>query len=160
MAVALEILTCCMKLYILSLGKKKNWLCMTTHEMKYANFLLISSSGSIDEDVVVIEASSTPQVTANEEINVTSTDSEVEIVTVGESYRWDLPLFTLRQLCWTQCLSQGGSCVMKVYEVVFQKFSSADPVCICASKRKTHKNPQLYQSLTIKLVGTWRGGCS
>uniref|UniRef100_A0ACB8E5B0 Uncharacterized protein n=1 Tax=Sphaerodactylus townsendi TaxID=933632 RepID=A0ACB8E5B0_9SAUR len=44
-------------------------------------------SGSIDEDVVVIEASSTPQVTANEEINVTSTDSEVEIVTVGESYR-------------------------------------------------------------------------
>ncbi|KAK2504831.1 LOW QUALITY PROTEIN: hypothetical protein MC885_008264 [Smutsia gigantea] len=44
-------------------------------------------SESIDEDVVVIEASSTPQVTANEEINVTSTDSEVEIVTVGESYR-------------------------------------------------------------------------
>uniref|UniRef100_A0A8C4XV84 Ring finger protein 111 n=1 Tax=Falco tinnunculus TaxID=100819 RepID=A0A8C4XV84_FALTI len=44
-------------------------------------------SGGIDEDVVVIEASSTPQVTANEEINVTSTDSEVEIVTVGESYR-------------------------------------------------------------------------
>ncbi|KAH0619786.1 hypothetical protein JD844_014045 [Phrynosoma platyrhinos] len=44
-------------------------------------------SGSVDEDVVVIEASSTPQVTANEEINVTSTDSEVEIVTVGESYR-------------------------------------------------------------------------
>ncbi|XP_068954264.1 E3 ubiquitin-protein ligase Arkadia isoform X2 [Petaurus breviceps papuanus] len=44
-------------------------------------------SGNIDEDVVVIEASSTPQVTANEEINVTSTDSEVEIVTVGESYR-------------------------------------------------------------------------
>ncbi|XP_068408678.1 E3 ubiquitin-protein ligase Arkadia isoform X5 [Eschrichtius robustus] len=44
-------------------------------------------SGNIDEDVVVIEASSTPQITANEEINVTSTDSEVEIVTVGESYR-------------------------------------------------------------------------
>ncbi|KAM9062147.1 E3 ubiquitin-protein ligase Arkadia isoform X1 [Sarcophilus harrisii] len=44
-------------------------------------------SGNIDEDVVVIEASSTPQVTANEEINVTSTDSEVEIVTVGETYR-------------------------------------------------------------------------
>ncbi|XP_075064176.1 E3 ubiquitin-protein ligase Arkadia isoform X2 [Mixophyes fleayi] len=45
-------------------------------------------SGSIDEDVVVIEASSTPQVPANnEEINVTSTDSEVEIVTVGETYR-------------------------------------------------------------------------
>nr|XP_042121722.1 LOW QUALITY PROTEIN: E3 ubiquitin-protein ligase Arkadia-like [Peromyscus maniculatus bairdii] len=40
-------------------------------------------SGSIDEDVVVIEASFTPQVT----INVTSTDSEVEIVTVGESYQ-------------------------------------------------------------------------
>ncbi|XP_046509960.1 E3 ubiquitin-protein ligase Arkadia isoform X9 [Equus quagga] len=47
----------------------------------------LSAKGSIDEDVVVIEASSTPQVTANEEINVTSTDSEVEIVTVGESYR-------------------------------------------------------------------------
>uniref|UniRef100_A0A8C2P0L0 E3 ubiquitin-protein ligase Arkadia N-terminal domain-containing protein n=1 Tax=Capra hircus TaxID=9925 RepID=A0A8C2P0L0_CAPHI len=45
------------------------------------------ASGNIDEDVVVIEASSTPQITANEEINVTSTDSEVEIVTVGESYR-------------------------------------------------------------------------
>ncbi|XP_070618991.1 LOW QUALITY PROTEIN: E3 ubiquitin-protein ligase Arkadia [Erythrolamprus reginae] len=44
-------------------------------------------SGSLDEDVVVIEASSTPQVPPNEEINVTSTDSEVEIVTVGESYR-------------------------------------------------------------------------
>ncbi|XP_069838222.1 E3 ubiquitin-protein ligase Arkadia isoform X1 [Dendropsophus ebraccatus] len=45
-------------------------------------------SGSIDEDVVVIEASSTPQVPGNnEEINVTSTDSEVEIVTVGETYR-------------------------------------------------------------------------
>ncbi|XP_053573506.1 E3 ubiquitin-protein ligase Arkadia isoform X2 [Bombina bombina] len=44
-------------------------------------------SGSIDEDVVVIEASSTPQVPNNEEINVTSTDSEVEIVTVGETYR-------------------------------------------------------------------------
>ncbi|XP_068131629.1 E3 ubiquitin-protein ligase Arkadia isoform X3 [Hyperolius riggenbachi] len=45
-------------------------------------------SGSIDEDVVVIEASSTPQVPANnEEINVTSTDSEVEIVTVGETFR-------------------------------------------------------------------------
>lgn len=56
--------------------------------MKYRNFLLpFSPSGSIDEDVVVIEASSTPQVTANEEINVTSTDSEVEIVTVGENYR-------------------------------------------------------------------------
>ncbi|XP_069480480.1 E3 ubiquitin-protein ligase Arkadia isoform X3 [Ambystoma mexicanum] len=44
-------------------------------------------SVNIDEDVVVIEASSTPQVTANEEINVTSTDSEVEIVTVGDAFR-------------------------------------------------------------------------
>ncbi|KAG8440426.1 hypothetical protein GDO86_006250 [Hymenochirus boettgeri] len=44
-------------------------------------------SGGIDEDVVVIEASSTPQIPANEEINVTSTDSEVEIVTVGETFR-------------------------------------------------------------------------
>nr|XP_060475643.1 E3 ubiquitin-protein ligase Arkadia [Panthera onca] len=52
--------------------------------LKHFSFLF---PGSIDEDVVVIEASSTPQVTANEEINVTSTDSEVEIVTVGESYR-------------------------------------------------------------------------
>lgn len=86
MTVALEILTYCMESYVLSLGEK-NWLCITACEMKYANFFLISPSGSIDEDVVVIEASSTPQVTANEEINVTSTDSEVEIVTVGESYR-------------------------------------------------------------------------
>lgn len=54
--------------------------------LKHFSFLF---PGSIDEDVVVIEASSTPQVTANEEINVTSTDSEVEIVTVGESYRYD-----------------------------------------------------------------------
>ncbi|XP_005998786.1 E3 ubiquitin-protein ligase Arkadia isoform X2 [Latimeria chalumnae] len=46
-----------------------------------------AASGTIDEDVVVIEATSGPQVTANEEINVTSTDSEVEIVTVGESCR-------------------------------------------------------------------------
>lgn len=50
-------------------------------------FFFFLFPGSIDEDVVVIEASSTPQVAANEEINVTSTDSEVEIVTVGESYR-------------------------------------------------------------------------
>ncbi|KAL0601218.1 LOW QUALITY PROTEIN: hypothetical protein AAY473_027411 [Plecturocebus cupreus] len=54
--------------------------------LAYCNLRLLGSRG-IDEDVVVIEASSTPQVTANEEINVTSTDSEVEIVTVGESYR-------------------------------------------------------------------------
>ncbi|XP_069768072.1 E3 ubiquitin-protein ligase Arkadia isoform X5 [Narcine bancroftii] len=45
------------------------------------------ASGNIDEDVVVIEATSAPQVTANEEINVTSTDSEVEIVTVGDNCR-------------------------------------------------------------------------
>ncbi|KAM8973821.1 E3 ubiquitin-protein ligase Arkadia isoform 2-T2 [Pelodytes ibericus] len=44
-------------------------------------------SGSIDEDVVVVDDSSTPQVPSNEEINVTSTDSEVEIVTVGDTYR-------------------------------------------------------------------------
>lgn len=60
---------------------------MAACEIKYTKFLPFALSGSIDEDVVVIEASSTPQVTANEEINVTSTDSEVEIVTVGESYR-------------------------------------------------------------------------
>lgn len=57
----------------------------------YARFLLIVDfvlfPGNIDEDVVVIEATSAPQVTANEEINVTSTDSEVEIVTVGDNCR-------------------------------------------------------------------------
>lgn len=57
-------------------------------QMPFKCFLFVYLfPGNIDEDVVVIEASSTPQVTANEEINVTSTDSEVEIVTVGESYR-------------------------------------------------------------------------
>lgn len=57
----------------------------------FFSFVVFHFTGSIDEDVVVIEASSTPQVPANnEEINVTSTDSEVEIVTVGETYRLEL----------------------------------------------------------------------
>lgn len=43
-------------------------------------------SGALDEDVVVIEATPAPPVPASEEINVTSTDSEVEIV--GDAYRW------------------------------------------------------------------------
>nr|XP_015198567.1 PREDICTED: E3 ubiquitin-protein ligase Arkadia [Lepisosteus oculatus] len=42
---------------------------------------------ALDEDVVVIEATPAPPVPASEEINVTSTDSEVEIVTVGDSCR-------------------------------------------------------------------------
>ncbi|XP_076149231.1 E3 ubiquitin-protein ligase Arkadia [Alosa pseudoharengus] len=41
-----------------------------------------ASTGVLDEDVVVIEATPAPPVPASEEINVTSTDSEVEIVTV------------------------------------------------------------------------------
>ncbi|KAK5915307.1 hypothetical protein CesoFtcFv8_000909 [Champsocephalus esox] len=47
------------------------------------------ATGALDEDVVVIEASPapTPAVPASEEINVTSTDSEVEIVTVGDGFR-------------------------------------------------------------------------
>ncbi|XP_066557396.1 E3 ubiquitin-protein ligase Arkadia isoform X2 [Amia ocellicauda] len=45
------------------------------------------ASGALDEDVVVIEATPGPPVNASEEINVTSTDSEVEIVTVGDSCR-------------------------------------------------------------------------
>ncbi|KAJ8343522.1 hypothetical protein SKAU_G00308510 [Synaphobranchus kaupii] len=45
------------------------------------------STGALDEDVVVIEATPATTVQANEEINVTSTDSEVEIVTVGDAYR-------------------------------------------------------------------------
>lgn len=46
-------------------------------------------AGAIDEDVVVIEATPAPvpAVPASEEINVTSTDSEVEIVTVGDAFR-------------------------------------------------------------------------
>lgn len=46
-------------------------------------------SGALDEDVVVIETSPAPvpAVPASEEINVTSTDSEVEIVTVGDGFR-------------------------------------------------------------------------
>ncbi|XP_076853215.1 E3 ubiquitin-protein ligase Arkadia isoform X3 [Brachyhypopomus gauderio] len=43
------------------------------------------ASGVLDEDVVVIEATPAPPVPANEEINVTSTDSEVEIV--GDAFR-------------------------------------------------------------------------
>ncbi|XP_032416288.1 E3 ubiquitin-protein ligase Arkadia isoform X2 [Xiphophorus hellerii] len=47
------------------------------------------ATGALDEDVVVIEASPAPAnaVPASEEINVTSTDSEVEIVTVGDGFR-------------------------------------------------------------------------
>ncbi|XP_016887943.1 E3 ubiquitin-protein ligase Arkadia isoform X3 [Cynoglossus semilaevis] len=47
------------------------------------------ATGALDEDVVVIEATPAPApiVPASEEINVTSTDSEVEIVTVGDSFR-------------------------------------------------------------------------
>ncbi|XP_067104749.1 E3 ubiquitin-protein ligase Arkadia isoform X2 [Osmerus mordax] len=45
------------------------------------------AAGALDEDVVVIEATPAPPVPASEEINVTSTDSEVEIVTVGDSFR-------------------------------------------------------------------------
>ncbi|KAI9528446.1 hypothetical protein NQZ68_020271 [Dissostichus eleginoides] len=47
------------------------------------------ATGALDEDVVVIEATPapTPAVPASEEINVTSTDSEVEIVTVGDGFR-------------------------------------------------------------------------
>ncbi|XP_063738189.1 E3 ubiquitin-protein ligase Arkadia isoform X2 [Eleginops maclovinus] len=47
------------------------------------------ATGVLDEDVVVIEATPapTPAVPASEEINVTSTDSEVEIVTVGDGFR-------------------------------------------------------------------------
>lgn len=46
-------------------------------------------AGALDEDVVVIEATPAPApaVPASEEINVTSTDSEVEIVTVGDGFR-------------------------------------------------------------------------
>ncbi|KAG9352184.1 hypothetical protein JZ751_020597 [Albula glossodonta] len=51
------------------------------------------ATGALDEDVVVIDATPAPLVPASEEINVTSTDSEVEIVTVGDSYR---PLGNLR----------------------------------------------------------------
>ncbi|KTF93668.1 hypothetical protein cypCar_00012799, partial [Cyprinus carpio] len=45
------------------------------------------ASGVLDEDVVVIEATPAPAVPASEEINVTSTDSEVEIVTIGDAFR-------------------------------------------------------------------------
>uniref|UniRef100_A0A3Q3WTQ1 RING-type E3 ubiquitin transferase n=1 Tax=Mola mola TaxID=94237 RepID=A0A3Q3WTQ1_MOLML len=47
------------------------------------------ATGALDEDVVVIETTPAPApaVPASEEINVTSTDSEVEIVTVGDGFR-------------------------------------------------------------------------
>uniref|UniRef100_A0A8C9RMC3 E3 ubiquitin-protein ligase Arkadia n=1 Tax=Scleropages formosus TaxID=113540 RepID=A0A8C9RMC3_SCLFO len=47
----------------------------------------VVTAGTLDEDVVVIEATPAPTVQATEEINVTSTDSEVEIVTVGDGCR-------------------------------------------------------------------------
>ncbi|XP_075880720.1 E3 ubiquitin-protein ligase Arkadia isoform X2 [Nelusetta ayraudi] len=48
-----------------------------------------AATGALDEDVVVIESTPAPAppVPASEEINVTSTDSEVEIVTVGDGFR-------------------------------------------------------------------------
>ncbi|XP_011608593.2 E3 ubiquitin-protein ligase Arkadia isoform X1 [Takifugu rubripes] len=48
-----------------------------------------AATGALDEDVVVIEATPAPApaIPASEEINVTSTDSEVEIVTVGDGFR-------------------------------------------------------------------------
>ncbi|XP_059212079.1 E3 ubiquitin-protein ligase Arkadia isoform X2 [Centropristis striata] len=54
-----------------------------------ANASAAVASGALDEDVVVIEATPAPPpaVPASEEINVTSTDSEVEIVTVGDGFR-------------------------------------------------------------------------
>lgn len=57
--------------------------------------MYVVCSGALDEDVVVIEATPAPAPTvpASEEINVTSTDSEVEIVTVGEGFRWAPQLF-------------------------------------------------------------------
>ncbi|XP_048471943.1 E3 ubiquitin-protein ligase Arkadia isoform X1 [Rhincodon typus] len=63
------------------------------------------ASGNIDEDVVVIEATSAPQVTANEEINVTSTDSEVEIVTVGDNCRSYTTLLGHSRVHWGQSAS-------------------------------------------------------
>uniref|UniRef100_UPI00398E8E2C E3 ubiquitin-protein ligase Arkadia isoform X3 n=1 Tax=Pristiophorus japonicus TaxID=55135 RepID=UPI00398E8E2C len=63
------------------------------------------ASGNIDEDVVVIEATSAPQVTANEEINVTSTDSEVEIVTVGDNCRSYTTLVGHSRVHWGQSSS-------------------------------------------------------
>ncbi|XP_043533378.1 E3 ubiquitin-protein ligase Arkadia isoform X1 [Chiloscyllium plagiosum] len=63
------------------------------------------ASGNIDEDVVVIEATSAPQVTANEEINVTSTDSEVEIVTVGDNCRSYTTLLGHSRVHWGQSTS-------------------------------------------------------
>ncbi|KAI4900201.1 hypothetical protein NFI96_017677, partial [Prochilodus magdalenae] len=45
----------------------------------------VALQSQLDEDVVVIEATPAPPVPASEEINVTSTDSEVEIV--GDAYR-------------------------------------------------------------------------
>lgn len=63
-------------------------LCTRVETQSFTHIHLICS-GALDEDVVVIEATPAPApiVPASEEINVTSTDSEVEIVTVGDSFR-------------------------------------------------------------------------
>lgn len=57
-------------------------------------------------------------------------------------------------------VTRGEPMSLKVHKVVLQKFSSADTLCICGSKRKTRKNSQLYQSLTVRLGGTWGGSCA
>lgn len=59
-------------------------------------------SGALDEDVVVIESTPAPAppVPASEEINVTSTDSEVEIVTVGDGFRWAPDVWGAEILGW------------------------------------------------------------
>lgn len=59
-------------------------------------------SGALDEDVVVIESTPAPAppVPASEEINVTSTDSEVEIVTVGDGFRWAPDVWSTEIYSW------------------------------------------------------------
>nr|XP_023673139.1 E3 ubiquitin-protein ligase Arkadia-like [Paramormyrops kingsleyae]XP_023673140.1 E3 ubiquitin-protein ligase Arkadia-like [Paramormyrops kingsleyae]XP_023673141.1 E3 ubiquitin-protein ligase Arkadia-like [Paramormyrops kingsleyae]XP_023673142.1 E3 ubiquitin-protein ligase Arkadia-like [Paramormyrops kingsleyae]XP_023673144.1 E3 ubiquitin-protein ligase Arkadia-like [Paramormyrops kingsleyae] len=66
----------------------------------------IVAAGPLDEDVVVIEATSTQLVQPSEEINVTSTDSEVEIVTVGDGYR-PRPSGGHGRMQWGPSCSQG-----------------------------------------------------
>lgn len=58
-----------------------------------------------------------PAVPASEEINVTSTDSEVEIVTVGEAFRWAPRLYVclMVAVATTGCLTSLNQTFYQLY---------------------------------------------
>uniref|UniRef100_A0A8C1QV06 Ring finger protein 111 n=1 Tax=Cyprinus carpio TaxID=7962 RepID=A0A8C1QV06_CYPCA len=91
------------------------------------------ASGVLDEDVVVIEATPAPAVPASEEINVTSTDSEVEIVTVGDAFRE-------RLFCVCQPLFEIFTFYVCVFVFVYADPSS-DLSVVPTTSDSTHPQP-------------------